>query len=248
MPNIFSLTRSLKLHISQDEISKKQLPVAVKTFTLSSNRKAFIRVLLYIIGLIQVALMYYWTTNSMLVSILNLLLFSLVYVASFPLISRLRIPGLVDHIWATWIIGGIGMLLGHQLDISYSGSGEHVHHHAGATAGFSAEFWTFLLSGMTITMLIFCIPACLYLCNRCLLHYDIVEKLGLHGGSSVFMLIGMLLAVQCEPLLFKVNNGFGYMSYYFMLFMMVVFSSSAYYFIARKISSKPLVSDNKNAH
>jgi len=233
MANIFSLTRSLKLHVFQEDIGKKQLPVVFKMFAISINRTLFIRALLYTIGLIQIALMYYWTTDSMLISVLNLLLFSLVYASSFSLINRLKVPGLVDHIWATWIIGGIGMLLGHQLDISYSDGGEHVHHHA--ATGFSPELWPLLLSGMTITMLIFCIPACLYLCNRCLLHYGIAEKWRLHGGSSLFMLVGMLLAIQVEPLFFNASNSFGYVSYYFMLFLMVIFSSCTYYLISKQI-------------
>ncbi len=235
MPNIFSLTRSLKLHIFQEEHAHKQLPVNINSLTVSSERSGLIRLLLYIIGLIQIALMYYWTNDSLLISVFSLIIFSLVYVVSFSVISRLGILGLDEHIWTTWSIGGIGMLLGHQLDISYSGGGEHVHHHIGAAGGFSVEFWPFLLSGMTITMLIFCVPACWYLCNRCILHYGVVEKLGLHGGSSLFMLIGMLLAVQSESVFFNVSSGFGFISYYFMLLMMVIFSSSAYYFIAKKI-------------
>lgn len=235
MANIFSLTRSIKLHISHEDTGNKQLTSTFSKLAIASIPSVFIRVLLYMVGLIQIALIYYLTTEPALISLYNLIIFSLVYVVSFPLINRLGVLGLVDHIWATWIIGGMGMLLGHQLDISGSGGGEHMHHHAGAAAGFSVEFWPFLLSGMTITMLIFCIPACLYLCNRCLLHYGVVEKLGLHGGSSIFMLIGMLLAVQSESLFFNTSNGFGYTSYYFMLIFMVTFSSSAYYFIAKKI-------------
>lgn len=238
MPDIFSLTRSLKPNIFQEEIVKKQRPVNITSLTVSNDRTGAIRLLLYLVGLIQIALMYYWTKDSLLISLINLVIFSLVYVVSFSVISRLRVPGLIEHIWATWIMGGIGMLLGHQLDMSYSASGEHVHHHAVAVASFSVEFWPFLLSGMTIVMLIFCIPACWYLCNRCILHYGILEKWGLHASSSLFMLIGMFLAVQSESLFFNVSSDFSFISYYFMLFMMVIFSSNAYYFIAKKIINK----------
>lgn len=243
MPKTFLLTLSLKWSSIQDNISKKQFPVVFNQIISSSNRTLFIRILLYVIGLIQIGLLYYWTVDSLLVCLLNLLLFSLVYTGSFPLIGRLMVPSLVDHIWVTWIIGGIGMLLGHVLDTSYSHGVKHMHHHSGVVTGLSSsELFPLLLSGMTITMLIFCIPACLYVCNRCLLHYKAAEKWGLHCGSSIFMLFGMLFASYSEPLFFTESNGFGYVSYYFMLSLMVCFSSSAYYLISKKIDSKPLKS------
>jgi hypothetical protein len=244
--NLLKLLR--RLFLFQDDNRKKQYSVFLKKNLSLNNRTLFIRIILYIVALIQVGLLYFWTVDSMLISILNFLLFSLVYAVSFPLIGRLMVPGLVDHIWATWIIGGIGMLLGHQLDTSNSHGAKHMHDYYGSTtSSYFSEILPFLLSGMTITMLIFCIPACLFLCNRCLQHYETAEKWGLHGGSIMFMLFGMLVAANSGPLFVSAGNGFDFVGYYFMLTIMVLFSSSAYYTISKIITNKALGSQGKSS-
>ena len=188
---------------------------------------------LYLFGIIQILLLFYWSPYPMTIGVINVLIFSVIYISSLPLIRLFNTPGLFENFWVTWSVGGIGMLLGHRLDSFLSLGNTHLHHLNGEHL--LVGFFQFLLSGMTIVMLLFCVPACLSLCNRCLSDYGILEKCILHGGSVIFMLLGMLLAVNKGLWLFSSSDETGISDHYFMLFLMVLCSASAYQVLSKII-------------
>lgn len=200
-----------------------------------------IRYYLYATGLIQIGLLHYVIHVSLQITLINIILFSAAFYFSIPLMRQLKTPGLFIHSWVTWTIGGIGMLLGHTLDSYLAGSTVHVHHHSATTTSFSiTEVYSFLFSGMTSLMLIFCIPACVCLCNAKLSRQNNLRKWVLHLSSGLSMLIGMFLAVQTEQYLLANINDTGSASYYFMLILMLIFSSSTYYLVFRVLNRKTI--------
>ncbi len=194
---------------------------------------------LYALGLIQIALIHYVLVVPFQVTVINLTLFSAAYFLSMPLARHLNTPGLI-HSWATWTFGGIGMLLGHKLDSYLSSSAAHLHHHTTITTTVSAaEIYSFLFSGMTLLMLFFCVPACVYLCNAKLTSQSNLRKCLLHLTSGFSMLLGMFLAMRTEQYLFANITDVNSASYYFMLILMVMFSSSTYYLVFEAVNRMP---------
>jgi len=233
------MCNSKKFHISNLNVhnySKTKYPNVYEHFA-QRHKKFSVRHCLYAIGLIQIGLIHYMVIVPQHVTVINLVLFSAVYFISIPLIRQLKTPGLFFHSWATWIIGGIGMLLGHTLDSYLSSATDHAHHHGAITTSVSTtEIYSFLFSGMTSLMLIFCIPACVYLCNIKLANQSDLRKWILHLSSGLSMLLGMFIAIQTEQYILANINYMGSASYYFMLILMVMFSSSTYYLVFKTIN------------
>ena len=142
-------------------------------------------------------------------------------------LERTSIPGLFENFSVSWAFGGLGMLLGHHVD-----AGAFSHH-----AAHHLSLMSFITSGMTIGMLVFCIPACIVFCNKKLVHLSQGSKCLLHIGSSAFMLVGMLVAVLVSSHAFAPANNAVFFDHFFMLLLMVIFSNIAYAFIVNCCSN-----------
>jgi hypothetical protein len=145
----------------------------------------------FLLGLIQVGLLAYWHYNSVFMSLFSLLLFGLVFITSTIVVSNHINSTLGLHFWATWSVGGIGLLLGQKVahyltkemsNFEYSNVINNTVNSAVNSTVNSAqnsallghattEMIPLLFTGISIVIFIFAIPICTML-RRDSLHND----------------------------------------------------------------------------
>jgi uncharacterized membrane protein len=202
-----------------------------QTVALDSNIRFPFNRLVATCGLIQLILLLYWAKTPLILAILSMFVFSLIFTSSIELFKRLNVAGLDEYFWVTWCIGGAGMLIGHQLD-SFS---NNAHHSLSMTISNNLSLLT---SSMTVMMLLFCVPSCYLLCNRCLHQLNSSKKWLLHSISTFFMLLGMLVAANINNKLSIAGLANQMSNHYIMLLVMVIFGSVSYSLVVRTISHK----------
>jgi hypothetical protein len=69
----------------------------------------------FLLGLLQVGVFSYGKYYSALMCLLSLVIFGLVFITSIIVVPRYVNSALGLHFWATWSVGGIGLLLGQKV-------------------------------------------------------------------------------------------------------------------------------------
>jgi len=184
---------------------------------------------IYFVGLLQVVILSFLSNSAVLEAVLQLSLFSCIFFVSLPLLRLINTRGLAENFWATWSFGGLGMLLGHQLDNYGNASQTHHHHGVQSPEVVITQIMPWLFNSMTMIMLLFCIPACIFLCNRRLDRCSLKSKWVLHTGSTFCMMLGMLLASISQSWLFQGYELSTLEAHYYMLLLMVFTCAIAYY-------------------
>ena len=193
---------------------------------------SFNRIIL-VASILQIGLLSYWFSPPILLSILWIVFLCFTFLFSRKFLHVLNSPGIYEHFWITWSFGGLGMILGHQLDLYFHQVPHHALHQIHMDSSMSLT--SFLFSGMTIVMLLFCTPTCSLICNKKLHEYG-VEKWIVHGISTLFMLVGMLTAMNLSrPSMLEDYKGI-LLDHHLMLILMVLCSSSVYYLTLKALS------------
>ena len=125
------------------------------------------------------------------------------------------------YFWVAFILGGIGMMIGHQIDIYSLDIVTNMQNMMSMT--FTSTF----VNWMTLVMLFTCLPFCVFSINCPLKSVSSRYKLFIHLISVLFMLFGMYIGRVISIFL----NFDVFYRYYLTVFMMGSFSTGCYYLI-----------------
>jgi hypothetical protein len=148
----------------------------------------------FLLGLIQVGLLAHWHFHSVFMTLFSLFLFGLVFITSIIAVSHHVNSTLGLHFWATWSVGGIGLLLGQKvanyltMDMSnfeYSNvinntvnsavnsavnSTVNSDQNSALLGHATTEMIPLLFTGITIVIFIFAVPVCTILSRGSVQH------------------------------------------------------------------------------
>jgi len=192
---------------------------------------------LYVMGVIQVLLLTYFFALSPILLVTQIAIFSIVYWLSVRHYSIHFRFGLNMHFWQVAILGGLGMLVGHIIfgDASH---GHHGGHQMIESSGTLDVIYRSIFGGMTLIMLVVCVPSCIVLCRQYTAHKTWLEAFIFHSVYSASMVLGMCLAPLC--LSWFLEEKHIVLEYYFMCVLMAMFSAFAYYQILKYQSLKKI--------